>query len=154
MLVLWFSINFCLEFAWTGLGWPPGILLLSKLDDLWCTFSQISSISSRHGEKSLLVGYVESCKADIGILVSEDTKGYEDNFNMIFSMNFIKKLTKQIDKLQFCAIPKQSSHVQLIDKEWVDIIPSSPNSFEFYCTIYSCLNACSLDKVCVLEITK
>lgn len=70
-------------------------------------------------------------------------------------MSFMKRLTKQINELQFFAIPKRNSHVELIDKEWVDVIPSStPNSYELRCSIYSSLNACPYDKVCLMEITE
>lgn len=61
---------------------------------------------------------------------------------------------KQIDKLEFFAIPKASSHVELVEKQWVDVVPSSPNSYEIHCSLYSCLNICSLDKVCLVDITK
>ena len=103
---------------------------------------------------SLLLGFVESSKADIGIQIFADIKDSDEDFNMVYSMNFMKKLTNQINELQFFAIPKQNSHVELIDKEWVDVIPSSLNSSELHCTIYSSLNACSYDKVCLMEITE
>lgn len=66
----------------------------------------------------------------------------------------MKKLTKQLDKLQFSAPAKQNAHVEIVDKEWVDVNPSSPNSYEFDCTIYSSLKACSFDKLCIMEVTK
>lgn len=73
---------------------------------------------------------------------------------MIFSINLMKKLTSRIDKLQFFAIPKPHSHVEMVEKEWVDVIPSSPNSYELCSTIYSSLNASSSDKICVVEVTE
>lgn len=73
---------------------------------------------------------------------------------MIFTTDYMKKLTKQLDKLQFSATTKQNAHVEMVDKEWVDVNPSSPNSYEFDCTIYSSLKACSFDKLCIMEVTK
>ncbi|XVE51543.1 hypothetical protein DITRI_Ditri02bG0050400 [Diplodiscus trichospermus] len=105
------------------------------------------------GGSSLLLGFVNTKEVDIGIQICEDTEDLEDGFGMIFSMDLMKKLTRQINKLQFYAIAKPNSHVKLVDKKWVNVDPSSPNSYEFYSTIFSCLNACSLDKICVMEIT-
>lgn len=82
----------------------------------------------------------------------KEAEDFEESFNMIFSMSFLKKLTKQIDKLGFQVIPKQYSHVEFVEKEWVDIVPSTPNSYEFCCSIYSLLNVCSFDKVCLMEV--
>ena len=122
----------------------------------WCSMLlQICSIGQRCiGANPLLLGFVNSREADIGIQISKDVENFEGNFDMIFSMNFMKKLMKWINKLQFFVIPKPNSHVELIDKEWVDVTPSSPNSFELCCTIYSSLNACSSEKVCIMEITE
>lgn len=101
-----------------------------------------------------LVGFVESCKAEIGTVVcEEETKDSEERFHMIISTNTMKLLTQQMDKLQSHTMLKPSSHVKLIDKEWTDIIPSSPNSYQFCSSIYSVLNVCPLDKICVMEIT-
>lgn len=112
-----------------------------------------------HGERymdgsSLLLGFVVAKEADTGIQIFEDGKDIEEGFGMIFSMDVMKKLTRQIDKLQFYAVARPNSHVELVDKEWVDVNPSSPNSYEFYSTIFSCLNASSLDKICIMEITE
>ncbi|KAH7545103.1 hypothetical protein FEM48_Zijuj01G0057700 [Ziziphus jujuba var. spinosa] len=143
-------------------------LLLPCLDEMqqeiivvlgpWLFGKQLSQIicstSQRFvGLNSILLGFVESCKADIGMQIFKDTVS-EENFNMVYSMNFMKKLTKKINELKFFAIPKQSSHVEMIDKEWVDVIPSFPNSFELHSSIYSPLDACSYDKVCLMEITE
>ncbi|GMY31737.1 ribosome maturation factor rimm, partial [Fagus crenata] len=116
---------------------------------------KICSTSQKYvGANSLLLGFVNSHKADIGIQISKDVENFDEDFDMIFSMNFMKKLMKWINKLEFFVIPKPNSHVEKVDKEWVDVVPSSPNSYELCCTIYSSLNACSLDKVCVMEITE
>jgi hypothetical protein len=116
-------------------------------------FLQVCSTSQRYtGMNSLLLGFVNSREADLGIQISKDAEDFEESFDMIFSMNFMKKLTRRIDKLQFIATPKPNSHVEKVDKEWVDVIPSSPNSYELCSSIYSSLNACSFDKVCVMEV--
>ncbi|WCJ37859.1 Ribosome maturation factor RimM [Euphorbia peplus] len=101
-----------------------------------------------------VVGYVNSCRADIGIQILEDVKDSEEGFDMIFSIDFMKSLIERMDKLQFHAIPKANSYVEMADKEWVDVIPSSDNSYQFHCSIYSSLNACALDKICVMKITE
>lgn len=116
---------------------------------------QICSASGRYvGGSSMFLGFVNSCKADIGIHISEYSKLADDSFHLIFSMNFLRKLMKQTSKLQFQAMPETNSHVEKVDKEWIDIVPLSPNSYEFRSSIYSCLNSFSLDKVCVMEITE
>ncbi|XP_015876137.3 uncharacterized protein LOC107412831 [Ziziphus jujuba] len=128
--------------------------ILENLSQMGVEYLEICSTSQRFvGLNSILLGFVESCKADIGMQIFKDTVS-EENFNMVYSMNFMKKLTKKINELKFFAIPKQSSHVEMIDKEWVDVIPSFPNSFELHSSIYSPLDACSYDKVCLMEITE
>ncbi|KAL9366927.1 hypothetical protein Peur_038126 [Populus x canadensis] len=102
----------------------------------------------------LLLGFVESRKAEIGIKIVEDTKDLEESFDMIFSLNFMRLLVQQIHKLQFYAIPKPNLHVEMVGKEWIDVVPSSPNSYELRSSIYSSLNACPLEKICVMEITE
>ncbi|XP_010247556.1 PREDICTED: uncharacterized protein LOC104590543 [Nelumbo nucifera] len=101
----------------------------------------------------LFFGLVDSCKADIGIRIFNSGKDGREDFDMIFSMRFLEKITRQLDKLQFYTVAKQNSHVEKVEKEWVDIVPDSPNSYEFHCSIYSSLNACSADKICLMELT-
>lgn len=71
---------------------------------------------------------------------------------MIFSIKFMKELMKQINKLQFNAIPKANSFVEKVENDWVTATSSTPNSYELSCSIYSSLEICSLDKVCVIEV--
>lgn len=104
------------------------------------------------GGNSLLLGLINSREAKIGIQISPKITDSEENFDLIFSMDFVKKLTKQSNKLQFDAIPKAHSFVEKVDKEWVTLTSSTPNSYELSCSIYSSLNACSLDKVCIVEV--
>lgn len=100
---------------------------------------------------TLLLGYTASCNANIGIQLDEGANDFEKSFDLIFSMNFINKLTKQTDKLQFYAIPKTSAHVEKVDKEWVDVGPSSPNSYQLCSSIFSWLDECSFDEICMME---
>ncbi|XWS19778.1 hypothetical protein CRYUN_Cryun31cG0045900 [Craigia yunnanensis] len=138
-----------------------GVISLLSSDNIAENLAQIGVeyIQVCHGERyisgsSLLLGFVNTMEADIGIQIFEDTKDIEEGLGMTFSMDLMKKLTRQMNKLQFYAISKPNSHVELVEKKWVNVDPSSPNSYEFYSTIFSCLNACSLDKICVMEITE
>lgn len=129
--------------------------VLENLSEMGVEYIEICSTNPRNvGANSLLLGFVNTSKAEVGIQIFKDTKDFEESFDMIFSTDFMKKLTKQLNKLQFNAIPKQNVHVEMVDKEWVDVNPSSPNSFEFCCTIYSSLKACSFDKLCIMEVTE
>nr|BAE71246.1 hypothetical protein [Trifolium pratense] len=105
------------------------------------------------GGNSQLLGLVNSREAKIGIQISPKIVVPDENFDMILSMDLVKKLTKQSYKLlQFDATPKISSFVENVDKDWVTITSSIPNSYELSCSIYSSLNACPLDKVCIVEV--
>ncbi|BAT73560.1 hypothetical protein LR48_Vigan01g038000 [Vigna angularis] len=104
------------------------------------------------GGNSLLLGLVESREAKIGMQIRPTITDSEKYFDVILSMDFVKKL--QSNKLQFDAIPRAHSCVEKVDKEWVTVTTSTPNSFELSCSIYSSLNACSLDKVCIVEVTE
>ena len=96
---------------------------------------------------------MESSEADVGIKTFGGMNDVDDDdFYMVFSMKFVTQLTKNIHKLLFSAILKSNQHVEMVDKEWVDIEPSSHNSYEFRSSIYGCLKGCSLDKVCVMEV--
>ncbi|GLU13920.1 hypothetical protein SLE2022_305250 [Rubroshorea leprosula] len=128
--------------------------MIENLSQMGLEYIQICSIKNRYiGGSSLLLGFAHSQKADVGVQIPQDTTDLEESFGMVFSMNFMKKLARQINKLQFYAIPTLSSHVEMVEKKWVDVLPSSPNSYELCCTIYSCINACSPDKICTMEIT-
>ncbi|KAJ8761936.1 hypothetical protein K2173_006538 [Erythroxylum novogranatense] len=129
--------------------------ILDNLSDMGVEYVEICSTSQKFGTwNSLLSGYLDSRKAEVGVQHFGDETVSEECFNMAFSINFLKSLSKQMDKLEFEAIQRQSSHVQLVDKKWEDIVPTSPNSYELYCSIYSFLNSCPLDRICVLQITE
>lgn len=116
-------------------------------------FLQVCSIDKNYENSHTLLGLVDSCRANVGIRVFKDIT-LEEDFDLIFSVNFMKRLVKQIDKLQFDAVLSLNSHVEKAEKDWIDVIPSTPNSYEFQSSIYSCLDACPLNKVCVLDATE
>ncbi|CAK9140137.1 unnamed protein product [Ilex paraguariensis] len=128
--------------------------ILENLSEMGVEYIEVRNMNQRFVGGQSLLGLVNSCDANIGIQVFEDMDNLEDNFDMIFSMKFMKQLTKQINKLHFQAISRSSTHVEKVDKEWVDVIPSSPNSYEFHCSIYGSLNACPPSKVCVIEVSE
>lgn len=129
--------------------------ILENLSKMGVEYIEICSSSQNCVTGSpLLLGFVESRKAEIGIKIVEDTKDLEESFDMIFSLNFMRLLAQQIHELQFYAIPKPNLHVEMVDKEWIDVVPSSPNSYELRSSIYSSLNACPMEKICVMEITE
>lgn len=128
--------------------------IMENLSEMGVEYVQVCRVS----EKSvignpLFFGYVKSQKADIGVDICNSKEDSAEDFNMMFSMKFLKKITKQIDKLEFHAIAKQNSHVEMVDKDWVDVLPSSPNSYELRSSIYSSLSVCSPDKICAMEVT-
>ncbi|XP_041027992.1 uncharacterized protein LOC121267962 isoform X1 [Juglans microcarpa x Juglans regia] len=126
-----------------------------NLSKIGVEYIEVCSTNQRNlGVNTLLLGFLSSRGADLGIQIPRDVEDFEESFDMIFSVNFMEKLTRRIDKLQFFAMPKPNSHVEKVDKEWVDVVPSSPNSYELCSSIYSSLNACSFDKVCVMQVTE
>lgn len=118
----------------------------------WCLI-QVCSGNQECINGELLLGFTSSREANAGIQVFRDAGYSEECFNMVFSIDFAKKLTKKIDKLQFEAILKPNQYVEMVDKDWVDVIPSSPNSYEFHSSIYNCFNACPPSKICLVDIT-
>lgn len=126
--------------------------ILDNISEMGVEYVEIFNVHQRYvGGHALLVGLVKSRGVDIGIKMFKDATDLEENFDVVFSVKVMKKLMKHMDQLQFHAIPKLNSHVEKVDKEWVDVIPSSPNSYELRSSIYSALRAS--DKVCVMEIT-
>lgn len=69
-------------------------------------------------------------------------------------MSFMKRWVKQLSKLQIEAVLASNSHVEKVDKDWVDVTSPDLNSYEFHCSIYNCLDVASMDKVCVLDSTE
>lgn len=112
-------------------------------------FLQVCKINQKRENGHALVGLVDSCKANVGLCVFKDIAS-EEGFDVIFSMSFLRKLIKQITKLQFQAILGCNSYVEKVEKDWIDVVPTAPNSFEFRSSIYCCLDASPTNKICVL----
>lgn len=97
----------------------------------------------------MLVGFASAKGAEIGIQVTEES--VFKNLEMAFSMKFLKRLK---GKIEFEAVMKMHSHVQKVEKEWVESVPSEPNSFEFHSDICRVLSECSSSaKICLMNIT-
>ncbi|KAL0305545.1 UNVERIFIED_CONTAM: Ribosome maturation factor RimM [Sesamum radiatum] len=127
--------------------------LLDQLSELGVEYIQVLKSNKNCRNSHQLVGLVDSCKANVGVNLFKDITSEED-FDVVLSMSFLRKLVKQINKLEFEAVLTCNSYVENVDKEWVDVVPSSPNSYEFHSSIYNCLNATPINKVCVLDSTK
>ncbi|XP_027770621.1 uncharacterized protein LOC107010044 isoform X2 [Solanum pennellii] len=127
--------------------------LLEHLHVMGVEYIQVCSGNQEFINGEMLLGFTKSREANAGIQVFRDVGYLEEHFNIVFSIDFARKLTKKIDKLVFEAILKPNQYVQMVEKVWVDVIPSSPNSYEFHSSIYSCLNACPPSKVCLVDIT-
>ena len=113
---------------------------------------QISSFDQKYVGGENLLGLVESSEAHVGIKTFDGINGIDDDFYMVFSMNFATQLTKRINGLLFDAVLRPNDYVELVDKEWVDVTPSSHNSYEFRSSIYTCLKGCSLDKIRIMDV--
>ncbi|KAI3938025.1 hypothetical protein MKW98_018581 [Papaver atlanticum] len=111
-----------------------------------CSLSRASAIVD-----PLFIGFTDSGGADTGIKTDDNSKDLNEDFNLIFSVRFLKKITGQMNNLQFYKVETQNSHVQMVDDEWIDVVPSTPNSYELHCSIYSALNTCSSDKICIMD---
>ncbi|XP_043699697.1 uncharacterized protein LOC122650353 [Telopea speciosissima] len=127
--------------------------IIEILTEMGVEYVQVSSlVQNSVVGYPLFFGLVDSREADIGVKINKMDDS-DQHFDMIFSMKFLKNISKQIDKLQYYTIAKQNAYVEKVDKEWVDVVPASPNSYEIHCSIYSSLNACPSDKICVMELT-
>ncbi|KAL0363530.1 UNVERIFIED_CONTAM: Ribosome maturation factor RimM [Sesamum calycinum] len=120
--------------------------LLDQLSELGVEYIQVLKSNKNCRNSHQLVGLVDSCKANVGVNLFKDITSEED-FDVVLSMSFLRKLVKQINKLEFEAVLTCNSYVENVDKEWVDVVPSSPNSYEFHSSIYNCLNATPSNKV-------
>ncbi|KAK9048162.1 hypothetical protein SSX86_032875 [Deinandra increscens subsp. villosa] len=126
--------------------------ILESLAAMSVEYIEISSVDQRHVGGENLLGLVDSSEGYVGIKTFNGIDGVDDDFYLVFSINFVKQLTNRVNKLTFHAALRSYQHVEMVDREWVDIIPSSHNSYDFRSSIYSCLEGCSFDKVCVLEV--
>ncbi|XP_076939991.1 uncharacterized protein LOC143608998 [Bidens hawaiensis] len=126
--------------------------ILESLTALGIEYIEISSVDQRHVGGDNLLGLVDASEAHVGIKTFNGIDGVDNDFYLVFSINFATQLTKRVNQLTFVAVLRSNQYVELVDKEWVDIIPSSHNSYEFRSSIYACLEGCSNDKVCVMEV--
>ncbi|MBA0871195.1 hypothetical protein Goshw_022449, partial [Gossypium schwendimanii] len=114
-----------------------GVISLLSSDNIVENLAQngVEYIQVCNGERyisrssPLLLGLVNEKEAEIGIQIFEHSEDVEEGFSMVFSIDTMKKLTRQIHKFQFYAIAKPNSHVELVEKKWVHVEPSSPNSY-------------------------
>lgn len=129
-------------------------LFLSEFNlQIW-HLSQVHSIETRsqpqqHYINPMLLGFVSTKGAEIGIQVTEESEF--KNWEMIFTLKFLKRLK---GKIEFEAVMKMNSHVQMVEKEWIECVPTEPNSFEFRSDIHRVLGECSSPaKICLMNIT-
>jgi 16S rRNA processing protein RimM len=126
--------------------------IVDILSEVGIEYIEVCSVNERFYSGESLLGLVYSRKSDLGIQTLKDSEYIEEDFHMIFSMKFMQHLIKQVGKLHFHPVEKENSHVEKVDKDWVNITPSSPNSYELHSSIYSSFSACRPGKVCVVEI--
>ncbi|PWA87529.1 16S rRNA processing protein RimM [Artemisia annua] len=126
--------------------------ILGSLATMGVEYIEISSVDQKYVGGENLLGLVESSEAPVGIKTFDGMDGIDDDFYLVFSMNFATQLTKRINGLLFDAVLRPNDYVELVDKEWVDVTPSSHNSYEFRSSIYTCLKGCSLDKIRIMEV--
>ncbi|RID60467.1 hypothetical protein BRARA_F03621 [Brassica rapa] len=128
--------------------------ITDSLSSLGIDFLQVHSIETRsqtpqHYINQMLVGFVSAKAGEIGIQVTEESEF--KNMEMTFTLKFLKRLK---GKIEFEAVMKMNSHVQMVEKEWVESVPTEPNSFEFRSDICSVLSECSSPaKICLMNIT-
>ncbi|OAY74197.1 Ribosome maturation factor RimM, partial [Ananas comosus] len=126
--------------------------IIDALNEFGVEYVQICSLDNRTAlGHPLFFGFVSSRGADVGIKLSTSCKT-DDNFDMVISMKHVNKMSKEINRLRFRALPEQHVHVQQVEDEWITVHPEKPNSNRLHCPIYSILNPCSLDNVCVMEV--
>ncbi|RWV85813.1 hypothetical protein GW17_00052365 [Ensete ventricosum] len=126
--------------------------ILPELDKMGVEYVQVCSLNDKTTTlHPLFHGLVSSCGADVGIIMFESSKE-EDECDMIFSMRHITRISRQIEKLQFCAIPEQHVHIEQVDNEMVTNYPDSPNSYRLRCPMYASLNSCSPEAMCVVKV--
>ncbi|KFK31467.1 hypothetical protein AALP_AA6G116000 [Arabis alpina] len=128
--------------------------ITDSLSSLGINYLQVHSIEKKsqpqqHYINPMLVGFTSAKGAEIAIQVTGESK--VKNFEMAFSLKFLKRLK---GKIELEAVVKMNSHVQKVEKDWIETVPSEPNSFEFRSDIYRVLSECSSSaKICLLNIT-
>ncbi|CAN8245875.1 unnamed protein product [Cochlearia groenlandica] len=125
--------------------------ITDSLSSLGIDYIQVHNIEtkSQHYINPMLVGFVSAKGAEIGIQVIEESE--VESFEMIFSVKFLKRLK---GKIELEAVKKMNTHVDKVENEWSESVPSEPNSFEFRSDIYRSLSECSSSaKICLMNIT-
>lgn len=128
--------------------------ITDSLSSLGIDYLQVHSIETRsqtpqHHINPMLVGFVSAKGGEIGVQVTEESE--VKNSEMILTLKFLKRLK---GKIEFEAVMKMNSHVQMVEKEWVESVPTEPNSFEFRSDIYRVLGECSSSaKICLMNVT-
>lgn len=129
--------------------------ILEELIESGVEYIEVCSINQKSVcGNPFFLGFVDSQETDVGFLTFENNMEFQDNLHIMLPMRSMQKLVKQMEKFPLIAVLKSYSHVELINKEWVDIIPPTPNSYEFFCSLQSLLKACALDKTCLVDVTK
>lgn len=89
----------------------------------------------------------------MGVKIFSDAADEDGEIDVIFSMEYLNKVTKQTNELpRFYAVPKRNRHVELVDNCWADVEPSEPNCYHLYCPIHDILSSCSMDDAAILRI--
>ncbi|KAL3616951.1 hypothetical protein CASFOL_039345 [Castilleja foliolosa] len=126
--------------------------LLDQLNEMGVEYIEVCKVDKKREHGPTLLGLVDSVKANVGIRLVKHLAS-EEELDVIFSMSFLRKLTKEINKLRFEPVLVCNSYVQKVGKDWIDVMATDPNSYEFRSSIHDCMNATSISKVCVLDST-
>lgn len=137
--------------------------ITDKLTEMHVEYVQVCCLGGRSktsivGSSVLLLGSVKRQGAEMGVSVPQGELEDEDEFNMVFSTKHLNKICKQIDKLRFVPVPERHAHVELVKDggeyvEKIHPIPEEPNSYRLHSSVYSALNSCSLDSICIMHVT-
>ena len=127
--------------------------MIHVLEFLMLSFEQICSLSERSAiAHPLFFGLVNSRKANVGIKIF-DRNEEDGELDGVFSLSSLTNICKQTNKLHFDVSKEQHEHVELVDKQWIKVQPKAPNAYHFHCSVYSFLNTCSLDDMCLMCIS-
>ncbi|CAI9087898.1 OLC1v1022089C1 [Oldenlandia corymbosa var. corymbosa] len=126
--------------------------LLDDLSTLGVEYVKVCKNRFRSENGDALVGLVASTKSNVGIEVCKDLDESEEDLHMVFAIKFMKKLVNQMSKVHFEAIPTANSYTEKVEKAWIDMVPTSPNSLEFRSSIFSFLKSCRSNEISVLRV--
>ncbi|XP_020592863.1 uncharacterized protein LOC110033279 [Phalaenopsis equestris] len=123
------------------------------LREMGVEYVQVCSVGERSGFGSpLYFGWASSCRAEMALKIYEDGME-EDEFDIIFSIEKLSEICKQMEAISFVGVPEEHEHVEKIDGKWVEIKPNSSfNSVRLHCSIYGALKFCAVDQVCVMQV--